>query len=253
MTELLLFPRLPGAVARSWLERLRGLSAPDLRESAAAECADAIYPATGGVRAKSSVLTGVRDELLKAAETLGFPGKHAGEVRFDWVAAPILLRSLHMHAGEACRNDVWTFIATRLLPDLTAWRFPKQNAERYLGGSRNAFQRLWWRAYLLEDSVARDPWHLIKLPEDALVGLMERPGISSNPTVSRAIAAAIQQFAASLPSPLREDGWRLVYRRIRQRALIANLDALGEPELARQLRNICESATQQVLSQVAPA
>jgi len=253
MTELLLFPRLPAAIARSRMEGIRGKTPAELQASASETCAEAIYAATGGSWVKPQLLAGVRGELVSRARSLGFPDKNAGEVRFDWIAAPILLTNLGMHPGEASRNEVWSFMAIQLLPDLATWRFPKQNTERFLGGTRNAFQRLWWRAYLLEDRDNEDPWHLVKLPEDALVGLMERPGISSNPFVTCMIAKAISELMGTLPSSLREEGWRLAYRRIRQRAFLTNLDAVEEAELQNQVRVICQRAAKQTRAEVEPA
>ena len=153
---------------------------------------------------------------------------------------------LRMSCGEACRNEVWNFIATILLPDLVTWRFPSQNERRFLGGDRNTFQRLWWRAYLLRESGAHDPWRLIRLPEDALVGLMERPGISSNPNVTRTIARAIVEIVVTLPSEQREAGWRLAYKLVRQRIPLVNLDALDEPQLISQINEVCRSAERRV-------
>ena len=125
-----------------------------------------------------------------------------------------------------------------LLPDLATWRFPNQNDRRLMGGDRNTFQRLWWRAYLLSDASTDDPWHLLKLPEDAMVGLMERPGISSNPEVTRAIARTISRIAEALPNAKKEDGWRLAYKLIRQRIPLVNLDSLGPADLNEQLGSI---------------
>jgi hypothetical protein len=54
---------------------------------------------------------------------------------------------------------------------------------------RNTFGRLWWRAYVLRDEADADPWHLLRrLPEDALVQIMERPALSGCPRVARAVA-----------------------------------------------------------------
>jgi hypothetical protein len=67
---------------------------------------------------------------------------------------------------------------------------------------------------------------------------MERPGISSNRTVSRLIAREISRIAA-LPTNIREDAWRDAYKRIRQRFPLVNLEALPEVDCAAQIAEIC--------------
>jgi hypothetical protein len=240
MTEVLLFPRLSLRAAREQMQRIKGRSAVDLSPIAAPESTDVVYPATGGSRVRSEVLLDIRERLLRSAGEFGFPDSRGGEpVKFDPEAASILFQHLPICSGEASRDEVWSFMSICLLPDLTTWRFPDQNDHRFLGGVRNTFQRLWWRAAMLKVDEAPDPWAFVRLPEDALVGLMERPGISSNRMVARAIASAIAKLAESLPSALREDAWRSAYKGIRQRIPLVNLDALSQGELTTQLESLC--------------
>jgi Family of unknown function (DUF6339) len=247
MSELLLFPRLPVGAAREHLQRIRGQPARALSSMASPDSASAVYPATGGRRIAGEALQDIRERLLKCALTLGFPDSGTGQsVRFDPEAAAILFEHLPICPGEASRDDVWSFMTICLLPDMATWRFPDQNDRRFLGGVRNAFQRLWWRATMLRVENAPDPWTLVRLPEDALVGLMERPGISSNRSVARAIASAVAKLSESLPSSLREDGWRAAYKLIRQRIPLVNLDALSPAELAGQLERLCQGAQAEV-------
>jgi hypothetical protein len=243
MAEILLFPRLPLHPARLHLQHIKGRTATELSSLVTTCPLQAVYAATGGARIKSEVLSEVREYLLRSATQLGFPDRYAGEsTKFDVEAAAILFEHLPILPCEACRDEVWSFICIRLLPDLTTWRFPDQNDRRFLGGVRNAFQRLWWRAFLLRDDEAHDPWWLVRLPEDALVGLMERPGISSNRAVACSIARAVARLAKSLPPGLREEGWRIAYKLIRQRIPLVNLDAIPEADLTEQLNRLCEIA-----------
>lgn len=240
MSETYLFPRLSPVQVRERLQTIAGRSPRQLSELATSSFQDAIFAATGGGRVNTAVLDQVRNRLLSAAEKYGFPDESTSSpVAFDPTASAILLHDLPIAPGEACRDDAWSFLTTMLLPDLTTWRFPDQNERRFLGGARNAFQRLWWRAYLLEDAGAPDPLWLVRLPEDALVGLMERPGISSNRRVAREIARAIRTIADTLPASAREGGWRLAYKRIRQRVPLVNLDVLPDNSLIQQLNEIC--------------
>lgn len=252
MPELFLFPRLFVGAAREHLQQIKGRAAGDLSARATSDSEDAVYPATGGRRIATETLHDLRERLLACARTFGFPDSGGGQsVKFDPEAAGILFQQLPICFGEASRDEVWSFMSICLLPDLTTWRFPDQNDRRFLGGVRNTFQRLWWRAAMLRTDGAPDPWVLVRLPEDALVGLMERPGISSNRPVARAIALAIASLAESLPTTLREDGWRMAYKLIRQRIPLVNLDALSPTELATQLTTLCQRATVEVRGGVA--
>jgi Family of unknown function (DUF6339) len=240
MTEVYLLPRLPLRAARSRLETVVGKNASELLSFAESTHPEMIFAATGGNRVDVSVLKLLREKILAAARELGFPrpSRQEKQLAFDPQAGRVLFDSLPILPGEASRDDFWSFLSLVLLPDVATWRFPDQNERRFLGGVRNVFQRLWWRAHLLRDTENADPWWLLRLPEDALVGLMERPGISSNPLVTRTIARGIAEVAA-MPADVREDAWREAFKRIRQRFPIVNVDALPPAELERQIREIC--------------
>jgi Family of unknown function (DUF6339) len=248
--EVFLFPRLPVRAARARFGEVTGKTVSELGLMAAGSHPDAVYPATGGVRVTEQRLLQVRAGLLECACQLGFPNpaKQEALVSFDAAAAPVLLSNLPITAGEASHDEVWSFLSLVLAPDLATWRFSDQNERRLLGGIRNTFQRIWWRAHLLHSPADRDPWELLRLPEDALVGLMERPGISSNPAVTRTIARGIADIASRLPGDLREDSWRDAYKRIRQRFPLVNLDALAEQEVAAQIDSICGQTIAQALA-----
>ena len=73
----------------------------------------------------------------------------------------------------------WNFLSCDLMPEVVHWRFfhkrdvyqPTKEAliDRYLGGRRNCFQRLWWRAFCLRDlySDENDPMIFLSLLEYA--------------------------------------------------------------------------------------
>ncbi|MDE2663822.1 MAG: hypothetical protein OXI39_12570 [Gemmatimonadota bacterium] len=135
----------------------------------------------------------VREALLQIARTNGL-GAHAegpSFSRFDAATGAAMGEMPLLESGEALRDDVWTFIGVTLLPDVVHWRFGEAR-ERYLGGVRNTFQRLWLRAKAL-DRGAEHPqrWGLLEeLTEDALVQITERPSIGGDPTLARAVAEA---------------------------------------------------------------
>ena len=148
-----------------------------------------------------------------------------------------------MSSGEASRDEIWSFITLIVLPDFARWRFPSSGEERFRGGVRNVFQRLWWRAEALVDSSTTESLEILqRLPEDAMVGIMERPGISSNPLIARKLAAKTLDLAARVPSGRLESAYRDAFRRIRQRVPVVNLDVLDTQELDALLSDVFADA-----------
>ena len=251
MVDHYLFPRLSAAAAQGRLGEIIGKTPAQLSVLAATSHHDATFAPTGGTRVPEHTLRELRRSLVGAAEHLGFPGdvRKGTVVSFDAKAARLLMEKLPIAPGEASRDDVWAFLTLVLMPDIATWRFSDQQSSRVLGGVRNAFQRLWWRARVLHDVESKDPYGLVELPEDALVGLMERPALSSNPKVALAIAKAVSDLARSLPPSQREDAWRDLYKRIRQRLVFVNLDLLADSSPAEllaqveQLRTVTSQAT----------
>jgi hypothetical protein len=222
---------------------ITGKNCSDLALISATSHPEVVFAATGGTRVAENALQQLRGRMLEAAGRLGAPTSTRQDkvVAFDPEAGQILHDHLSITPGEASRDEWWSFLSIILLPDLATWRFPDQNERRFLGGVRNVFQRMWWRAYLLRDADNPDPWWLLKLPEDALVGLMERPGISSNREVSREIARGIAEVA-NLGPAVREDAWRDAYKQIRQRFPLVNFDALKADEVHAQIGGLCRNA-----------
>jgi hypothetical protein len=240
MIDSILYPRLPLRAARQRYIEIADKSSQSLGDMVSYGHPEATYAATGGSRVSGEVLTELRVAMLELAKRYGFPAAARREalLSFEPEAGALLHATMPIQPGEACRDEVWSFLTLIMLPDMAAWRFAERNEARFIGGARNVFQRLWWRAHVLEDPEHADRWWLLRLPEDALVGLMERPGISSNRTVSRLIAREISRIAA-LPTNIREDAWRDAYKRIRQRFPLVNLEALPEVDCAAQIAEIC--------------
>jgi hypothetical protein len=84
-----------------------------------------------------------------------------------------------------------------------------------------------------------DPYWLLKLQEDALVGLMERPSLSSHPKVALVIAKGIHGLATKAVGSEREAAWRAAYKRIRQRIVLVNLEFLAEKDLRDLVTKAC--------------
>ena len=191
---MILLPRLPGPAAENLIERFladgpanwAGFDPDDLPEAVR-------FAATGGSRAGRKDLVTLRKNVVQAARAngLGTPGSSVSRARFDAALGASFAEMPLLSSGEALRDDFWTFIGVALAPDVVYWRF-RVARERYLGGVRNTFQRLWLRARAL-DRGDKHPrrWRLLEqLTEDALVQITERPSIGADLVLARAVAEA---------------------------------------------------------------
>ena len=189
-----LLPRLPTPAAEILLEQHIGGAFADWSGFDAHALPEAVrYAATGGSEVRPNQLEALRDCIVHVGQSNGFGdssvrGTYAA---FDAEMAASLAEDPLFQSGEALRDDVWTFIGTSLAPDVVHWRFGTAR-ERYLGGIRNTFQRLWMRGRALDRGAGHsERWELLgELTEDALVQITERPSLGGDPVVARAIAEA---------------------------------------------------------------
>lgn len=149
------------------------------------------FAATGGTRVPPIQLSALRARILEIAQRNGFgnAGGRGGFAKFDAEMAGALNEDPLFTSGEALRDDVWAFIALSLAPDIVHWRFGNVR-QRYLGGIRNTFQRLWMRGQALDRGAGHPQrWNLLEeLTEDALVQITERPSLGGDPVLAKAIA-----------------------------------------------------------------
>jgi hypothetical protein len=199
------------------------------------------WAATGGRRIKTSELLAVRTSVLKIASSLGFPriSTQAQRAEFDAQCSAYLLQSGVIPAGEALRDDVWAYVATVLLPDVCLWRFATPPKERFFGGVRNTFQRLWLRARAFDrgpDHPKR--WELLsQLSEDAKVQITERPSVAADPRLALMIAECWLKTANKAGKSRMEDTTRSAVRNLRIANEVLYFAALDEKTI--------ESATQE--------
>lgn len=245
----ILLPRLPGPVADQLLEHM--LLAGELRWSGFS--AEALpegvrYAATGGSTATTPLLHEIRSGIVGIARKFGFGSgdsnnNHAG---FDAALAGWLADREELFSGEALRDDVWTFIGVVMAPDVVHWRFGKSR-ERYLGGIRNTFQRLWLRASVLDRGLDHpDRWGLLEhLTEDALVQITERPSIGADPILACELAEAWVRTSAKIGRTKMEPVMRLATLRLRIRNEIQALSDLPDHLLVTTIDEFFERAVPQ--------
>lgn len=201
------------------------------------------WGAIGGTQIPLARLGELRAEIVDQAATCGFParGSTAARARFDNLVTRVLADFEPLAGGETDRDDVWAFLATVLLPDVVNWRFSGGSAERFHGGVRNTFQRLWMRGWALDEGqdAGIDRWNLVdELTEDALVQLTERPSIGAGPELSKAIARAWLAVSREVGRSRMEEIMRQAIIEVRIRNEIQMLSALELPAINAELMEI---------------
>lgn len=239
-----LWPRLPLARAAEFVASLPDLS-PEALEARWQAPEVRVFAATGGVRVTDAALRGLRSGILSAARDCGFPTVTRGQRgEFDRLAG-LLLSEVGIPTGEGLRPEVWAWIATLLLPDVTRWRWERPDGqvglERFAGSVyRNAFGRLWLSVVTLDRGPSHhDRWGVLNtLGADQMVALLERPTIAGNPDLGRAIGEA---WYALRPQDRTEDLFREAMKALLVQMGVRRLDVLDQKELQRHLHRIFES------------
>jgi len=243
-----LFPRLDALgveqCLRSLNERIRDADLPLTEDRLPAATG---WTAIGGGQISMTTLADLRSLLVRTARECGFPGRGsvADRARFDSLATGVLAGFSPLASGEADRDDVWAFIATVLVPDIVAWRFVNRSADRFEGGVRNAFQRLWMRAWALDrgGDAGDQRWQLVEiLTEDAMVQLTERPSIGADRSLSLAIANAWAATAERVGTGSMQEVMRKAIVDLRIRNEIQMLASLGTDVLQSHVDTIFAKA-----------
>ena len=145
------------------------------------------YSPVGGARIEQGDLESLREAVMTLAREHGMPQPGAREHLqvFEGRAARVLHERLPMTPHEASQEEVWSYVTCCWLLDVAIWRFGAETSDdRFIGHlNRNTFRRMWWRAEILGADV-----DLTRLGEDELVNIMERPTLSSDRRLARAIA-----------------------------------------------------------------
>lgn len=244
MTAVSLFPRLDPLVVEQCMSNIDDLIADSARPLVEDRLpAGTGWTAIGGGQIAFTVLEELRRLLVATARTCGFPerGSVSDRARFDALATAVLADFAPLASGEADRDDVWAFLTTVLAPDVVAWRFVNRSPDRFMGGVRNAFQRLWMRANALDrgTDANENRWELVeRLTEDALVQITERPSVGADHRLSRTIADAWILTAEAIGIAKMEDVMRKAIIDLRIRNEIQMLAALEDGPLLAHVQQI---------------
>lgn len=254
----LLIPQLPASAAEPLLAEIARSRPVDLDPGDQLRYPQAITQTTGGLPITDTLLRQLRDPIVTAAREHGFPdGRPSSFLRFELEVARTLAQwsplwdAAGAPSGEALRNDCWAFITMVVLPDIALWRWPvKGNDEesgsrswkgRMVGGSRNAFQRIFRRVMCLDRGVDHaDRWGLIReLQEDDFSAILERPGLSSNREIAVCLGEeylAMKHRLSQLSAGARQEVYRQATKAIRAYGVVQPLDLMPAENRMRLIR-----------------
>jgi len=256
MTQLI--PQIPAGLAESLLTQLSLSSCSDLEPGDELRCAQAIFQPTGGLPIADTLLKELRAAIVSAARSHGFPdSRPTSFLRFELEVAQVLAvwsplwNAQGAPSGEALRNDCWTFLTIVVLPDVAIWRWPVKGGDgglgsqswkgRMVGGSRNAFQRIFRRVMCLDRGVEHpDRWGLIReLQEDDFSAIIERPGLSSNREIAVCLGEeylAMKQRLSQHSAGERKEVYRQATKAIRAYSVVQPLDLMSAENRAALIR-----------------
>ncbi len=232
------WPRLPLTVATSLAEEVARLPRAQLLERASDWDESVILAPVGGTsvdRMEVRRIQGLVRARMNDAADRG-PTEDAARRSFDFEVSKVLLEEMAIAPHEAAQAGVWAFIACVALPDVVRWRFPGDDGtgtpvRRFTGGARgvrNAFGRLWWRAYVLRDPEAVEPWELVRIVlEDQAVGILERPMLSGFPPLAREVLRSVVASGGAQQQEVMRD----VTKRLRRMAGVIPFEAVTSASL----------------------
>lgn len=191
------------------------------------------FAASGGNRSeKQADVIGIK--LREIATNDGFPDNPSqiAKSKFDRDVAIYLGSLPELSTGEALRDDIWSFIATVVAPDIVSWRFPDRAIHRFEGGVRNTFQRLWIRGTTLDRGESHEErWGLIRaLSEDAFVQIFERASIAGNGAIATALAEGWLRTATKIGRGAMEPIMRRATKLLRLRNEILDVAGLSDDD-----------------------
>ncbi|MDO6461302.1 DUF6339 family protein [Granulosicoccaceae sp. 1_MG-2023] len=233
MKNVALLPRLSDQGVAMFKNSLRNKEIPE-----ASFYAPYIWYASSGGSPSPTKSNEIADTIREFAMAAGFPeSRGAKYAEFDQNVAVYLATNECFSSGEALRNDVWAYLAVVKLPDVVKWRFPSDASNRYLGGVKNAFQRLWIRGVAVDlGEEAPDRWKLLRaLTEDASGQVLERTSIASDIRLARNIALVWLQVADKLGRGRMENVTRRAVKELRLLNEVVDLSSLPDDELLKRI------------------
>lgn len=188
---MLLLPRISRTTALQVISNYQRSGIPVSIEARRANVSGSIfYAASGGTRSPF-VFDGLREQAERLASDFNFPAKlsEANAREFDCELAKILGVMPELTTGEGLRDEVWSYVSIVELARLINWRFPGAKPFRYLGGVRNAIQRLWLRSIAMDRGEnSTDRWEIVEALNESLASqVLDRTSLARDQALTLAI------------------------------------------------------------------
>jgi hypothetical protein len=248
----ILLPRVPRLELDALVAELIPLTVPEIAARMPARLTFTYAP-TGGVKAERQLPKRIRQQVLELATAAGYPDsrEQAAIQRFEAKCARLLHEELQITPHEAGHREVWACLTAAHLLDVAAWRWGGISELKRVNGdvNRDTFRRLWWRYEILQDPA--QPWDEFGgLGEDEIVAIMERPGVTGNPEVARAIVRGFRARLEDEPDlvPLRMQLMREAMKRLTRLTPFTALDLLGRSALDDRIGEVMMAAATAVRS-----
>jgi|SRR5882724_6776409 len=250
---LFTYPRLEIDKAAELINATAGLQVEKIARTADKQGFQAgVPPVLGHTFVTEERLASIRAQLRELAGRSGYP--HGSKLRdrqnFDTRAAIHLHGGLDAVPGELLRDEVWQYFTCVIAPDIVCWRWRQDdrepNIDRFMGGVRNCFGRLWRRADVFRDDRLSDPWTLVSsLLEDNFTAILERPRIARNRALAREVARTFllrRELAKKLDSsnPTQEFLRQFMLRLVRHGGYVA-LPVLQHDEMSTAISEMANA------------
>lgn len=155
------------------------------------------------------------------ALTTRLPATDDGRRQFDQQAARLLAQRLPLPLAAGSDRRFWQWFSITRAQDVVLWRWQKSTAaavseERWLGGWKDTFRRLWFRANLVREEGAADPYALVIGDEDFWNGIINREIAACRELVRAIVRRFFAPGAPPTGSPRKMEHYRATLKRLRQ-------------------------------------
>lgn len=238
------FPRIDDLRAIEIIKELNAKTVSEAVELASTNHPAAYHYATAAITVSEEQLLSLRQRVKKVAEELGFPIElNRNDAReLDQKISTILFQDVDLVPAEAANKEVWNFLTLVVLPDIAKWRFPNQSKkpdyDRWLGGHRNVIRKLWWREAVLGHDLNS------KIGEDEAVGIMERPMLSGQASIARAMVKALLQSEEEFPNTARSELLRAGAVNLRRYLPFTAFEMLSEERIEEFVLKVFRESSQ---------
>lgn len=253
-----LLPQLPSLKAKVILEDIASESNCEALDPKGDFKVEGIrYVPTGGQIINDESLNKLRKNILEKAEEYGFPLTYPKSfLGFEFEVAKILSKWPYLWideepSGESFRNEFWSYLSIILMPDIVSWRwgFPSEGeptkswSVRFLGGGRNAFQRIFRRILSLDRGPShQDRYGLIReLKEDDFSNILERTSLGSNSRIAIPLAEeylSMRQRRKDMKASDQLKIYREATKDLRSYGVVQSLDVIKLDDLKKLISDV---------------